>query len=481
LDDKDKEKVKFKLNLLNLHFLGEQLDAITIEFYPIFIIEFINGYYTSKELFEKNNILIEYQNTIGLDSIKNDVDGNKLINSFEQVKREDIMETDEGKDENKEMSKSQSTLYKVKKFNSEDKIDKANKMENERSVSFAGIIDIEIDKTNEKNNKSKGNTKNKAKSEPLQNKEKNQNCEDFIIYLGLYNEIIGSFNDRINENENLNKINYKPEDCNDIIEIYKRKDKLNKIQLEKDYYKNKSEDIKKVKEKLQKIIANKKNNLNNLKEKINSYKEYLSNLEKSNKESSSLTTQQKILYNSFLNKKMIEICFVFFNKKVQNLYLIKDTLKENLKQDNESIKKRFEFYNSNKKGISSMIGFITHLMIYMSKCFDITLPFPLCLNGSKSFIVRGKKDKEKDFLPLHCDLKREDKYGNFETGLNYLKYDLKEIINFSSMFQQIISEKDYNKLFQDKENNMFFYFFINFNHCLLEFVKNIQKLFDKIN
>ena len=211
MDDKDKEKVKFKLNLLNLHFLGEQLDAITIEFYPIFIIEFINGYYTSKELFEKNNILIEYQNTIGLDSIKNDVDGNKLINSFEQVKREDIMETDEGKDENKEMSKSQSTLYKVKKFNSEDKIDKANKMENERSVSFAGIIDIEIDKTNEKNNKSKGNTKNKAKSEPLQNKEKNQNCEDFIIYLGLYNEIIGSFNDRINENENLNKINYKPE------------------------------------------------------------------------------------------------------------------------------------------------------------------------------------------------------------------------------------------------------------------------------
>ena len=84
MDDKDKEKVNFKLNLLNLHFLGEQLDAITIEFYPIFIIEFINGYYTSKELFEKNNILIEYQNTIGLDSIKNDVDGNKLINSFEQ-------------------------------------------------------------------------------------------------------------------------------------------------------------------------------------------------------------------------------------------------------------------------------------------------------------------------------------------------------------------------------------------------------------
>ena len=158
---------------------------------------------------------------------------------------------------------------------------------------------------------------------------------------------------------------------------------------------------------------------------------------------------------------MVEICFFFFNKKIKNLYLINDALKVDIKQDNDSIKKRFEYYNKNKKSISSMMGYITQLMIYMSKCFDIPLPYPLCLKGSKSFIIRGKKDKEKDYLPLHYDLKREDKYGNFETGLNYLKNDFKEIINFCLMFPQIISEDNYNKLFQDKESNMFFYFFVN--------------------
>ena len=110
-------------------------------------------------------------------------------------------------------------------------------------------------------------------------------------------------------------------------------------------------------------------------------------MEKSNKESFSLLTQQKILYNSFLNKKMVEICFFFFNKKIKNLYLINDALKVDIKQDNDSIKKRFEYYNKNKKSISSMMGYITQLMIYMSKCFDIPLPYPLCLKGSKSFII----------------------------------------------------------------------------------------------
>ena len=46
---------------------------------------------------------------------------------------------------------------------------------------------------------------------------------------------------------------------------------------------------------------------------------------------------------------MAEICFFFFNKKIKNLYFIDDSLKINIKNDNESVKKRFEYYNSNKK------------------------------------------------------------------------------------------------------------------------------------
>ena len=47
--------MNFNLNILNISFLGEELDTISIHLYPIFIIEFINGYYTSKELFDENN------------------------------------------------------------------------------------------------------------------------------------------------------------------------------------------------------------------------------------------------------------------------------------------------------------------------------------------------------------------------------------------------------------------------------------------
>ena len=423
--------MKFNLNLSNISFLGEELDTISIHLYPIFIIEFINGYYTSKELFDENNNFLKNKKTLRTNSIDNKIKGDNSTKLLEGIKKEDNNE------EKDVMSKSQIYFNKKEKFKSEDRSEQTNNINKREKI-----------------------------------------CYNFIIYLGEYNEKIRYFNEEINKKKDLNKINYKQENCNDIIEIYKRKERINKIKLKKEYYKNKSEEIKKIKEKLQKIVSNKKNKLNNLKEKINSNKEYLSNLEKSNKESFSLLTQQKILYNSFLNKKMVEICFFFFNKKIKNLYLINDALKVDIKQDNDSIKKRFEYYNKNKKSISSMMGYITQLMIYMSKCFDIPLPYPLCLKGSKSFIIRGKKDKEKDYLPLHYDLKREDKYGNFETGLNYLKNDFKEIINFCLMFPQIISEDNYNKLFQDKESNMFFYFFVNFNHCLLEFVKNIQKMFE---
>jgi hypothetical protein len=46
------------------------------------------------------------------------------------------------------------------------------------------------------------------------------------------------------------------------------------------------------------------------------------------------------------------------------------------------------------------------------------------------------------------------------------------------MFPQIISENTYNKIYKENEDNVFFYFFIKFNHCLQEFIKNIQKKFD---
>ena len=177
---------------------------------------------------------------------------------------------------------------------------------------------------------------------------------------------------------------------------------------------------------------------------------------------------------------MTEICFVFFNKKITSLYLIPKFFNKVIKNDNKDFSmRRFEIYNTNKKKISSMMGHITQLMIYMSKCFDIPLRYPLWLNGSKSFIIKDKKDKEKDFLPLHCDLKRDDKFINFENGLNYLKNDFKEILNFCAIYQKIIPESEYMKLNRDNEEYTFFNYFLCFNNCLGDFIKNIQNMFDE--
>ena len=445
----------------------------------------MNGYYTTSELFKKNNILINlnYNKKFSIDSLDNNFKRENIIKEIKEEKaKRDMNKT-------QQIMNGRTASISIGQFQIKNKLalkleeknhkrNKSNKKENERSSSFAEINDSELNKNKEKINKNKINIKNKSKSEQVEIKEKKMNCYNFDEYFNVYLEKILYFRDDLNKEKNSNINNIQIDNCENIIEVYKRKERINKTKIKIEYYKRKKEDIKKIKVKLQKIISNKKEILTNLNNKINSYKELSTNIEQNNKQTLPLVAQQKLLYNSFLNKKMAEICFFFFNRKIKDIYFIPDFLKINLRNDNESIKKRFEIYNTNKKRISSMMGYITQLMIYLSKCFDIPLPFPLCLNGSKSFVVRGKKDKEKDFLPLHCDLKREDKYGNFETGLNYLKSDFNEIINFYLMFPQIITENDYNKIFKNKEGNSFFYFFINYNHCLLEFIKNVQKMFD---
>ena len=457
LDKKDEEKIKFNVNLLDLSFLGEELYTTSIYLYPILIFEFMNGYYTTTELYEQNIALV---NANKIQNIKKDNSlkiGNFSSTPLDEIRNEDFLKgfIDINKESNAPLSKS----IIGKKMMSEEQITNIpNIRMSVRASSFIDFDHSELNKSKEKN-----------KSKLKINSEKKIDCIKFFSYFDAYIEKIIYFRDDVKKKKNENLNNNQFENCENMIEIYKRKERMIESIKLLEYYKNKREEIKKIKLKLYSIISNKKTLLTNLNQKIISYKEQCQKLEQSNNQSKLLVAQNKMIYNSFLNKKMVEICFFFFNKKIKNLYLIPDS---------EATKKRSEFYNSNKKRISSMMGYITQLMIYFSKCFDIPLPFPLCLNGSKCSVVRGKKDKEKDFLPLYCDLKREDKYGNFETGLNYLKNDFNEIINFCSMFPQIWPENIDYKIKNNNENNEFFFYFIKFNHCLQEFIKNIQKKFD---
>ena len=450
MDKNAQEKIKFNINLLDLSFLGEELYTTSIHIYPIIIFEFLNGYYTTAELNAKNNDLINANNAQNENVLKT---GNLSSCPMEDTHKEEFLKgfIEINKDTNTPLSKS---IIMKKNIG-----DKDEQITNNTRMSVRPSID------------SKLNMK-------MGFKEKKINCYKFNDYLNVYIEKIIFFRDDVMKKKNVDLNNVQFENCDTIREIYKRRERMNEEKKLINYYENKREEIRKIKDKLEKIIKQKEALLSNLKKEIGSYKERCEKLEQTNNKSISLVAQNKSIYNSFLNKKMVELCFFFFNKKIKNLYFISDFMKISYKPDNESTKKRFEFYNSNKKKISSMMGYITQLMIYFSKCFDVPIPYPLNLNGSKSSIVRGKKDKEKDFIPLYCDLKREDKYGNFETGLNYLKSDFNEIINFCAMFPQIISENNYNKIYRENEDNAFFYFYIKFNHCLQEFIKNIQKKFD---
>lgn len=497
LDANDEEKIRFNLNLLELSFLGKDLYKVSIYHYPMLILEFMNGNYTTTELFKKNEDLKKESN------IDENLD---LGNGWQNIQADEIEESNI-KDQNESNAKDRTSsvtninpnLPIIKKIedrsssiaNLEEAKKQQQKKAKNKSTRFSAIeiggdsklvqgLKKEISKDNVKKTKEK----KKSKKYSIAMKEKKIEDYTFDNYFNKYFEKITYFRDEIKkaptivENESDNNTSEEIENYQKIIELYKRKERIKKIKEQIEFYKNKGQKINNIKQKIQLIISNKSNLLKNLNEQITNYKIKYTELKTNQQNMIPIVAKNQLIYDSFLNKKMVEICFIFFNKKVKSLYFISDILKNTIANENNELKKRFDYYNKYKKTISSMMGYITQLMIYMSKCFDIPLRYPLMLNGSKSFIVRGKKDKEKDFLPLHCDLKRDDKHGNFETGLNYLKDDLKEIINFCSMYPEIIPEKKSTEFEKDNDEYLFFYYFINFNHCLCNFVKNIQKIFE---
>ena len=68
----------FHINLFELSFLGKELYTVSINYYPMLILEFLDGYYTTKELFEKNNLLDD----ISQKKLSNDLDENLNIGSL---------------------------------------------------------------------------------------------------------------------------------------------------------------------------------------------------------------------------------------------------------------------------------------------------------------------------------------------------------------------------------------------------------------
>ena len=480
--------MKFNLNLLELSFLGKDLYTVTIYQYPMLILEFMDGNYTTTELFQRNNLLISGNDP----EDSNNIDDNSNSGNFLENMPE-INSINDEEESSQIYEKKDDTFVVVSKDMIQGTLEEENGLVVSSSATEIkkthnknlGNNKIDEEKDNKKDKKNKKN-KNKKKTKVYSKEIKMKKIDNygFNDYLCLYLEKILFFRDELNKVKKVQSnqeksFNLKIDNYEKIIELYKRKERINQIKRKIEFYRKKNVDIKNLKEKIQDIICNKKYILGKLNEKIYSYKEKYTELQNNKNTLVPLIAKKQLIYDSFLNKKMAEICFFFFNKKIKSLYFIPDFLKIPLKNDNDSVKRRIEYYNKYKKEISSMMGYITQLMIYMSKCFDIPLRYPLMLNGAKSFIIKGKKDKDKDFLPLHCDLKRDDKYSNFENGLNYLKSDFKEIINFCSMYPEIIPENENNKSYKENDDNTFFSDFLYFNRCLGNFIKYIIEMFEQ--
>jgi hypothetical protein len=509
LSEDNVELMKFNLNLFELSFLGKDLYTVSINHFPILILEFMDGYYTTNELFRKNTIIDKRKTS-------NDIDNNLNIGSYLDSNN-DIEKIDEEvsnsiNDRNTCLATNRITENSVKKSSNDSQnnwviLEKEKKKKTmPRGSAYMDYEELKKAQIKEKLNNNKlekekekeekklrSKKKNKKASKEMKEKKKVDIC-NFSDYFDLYLEKILYFRDELMRVKSDNSQKCNIDKSNDKLILYKRKEMVDQMKKEIEFKQNKNKEIDKLKEKIKIIIENKKNILMKLKENINVYMKKYEELDKKREEITYDLSRLQLLYDSLLYKKMAEICFVFFNKKCLIFFKeIPEFLKKSQLQGYVIATKRSDFYydKETKRKISSMMGYITYMMLYMSKCFDIPLRYPLWLNGAKSFILKGKKDKEKDFLPLHCDVKKDDKYGNFEIGLNYLKNDFKEIINFCAMYPEIIPKDEYRKFIKqnDQNNNqfepkddldkkMFFDYFIYFSHCLGEFVKNAQKMFE---
>ena len=456
LDKEKKEIHKFPVDLGHLSFLGQELRNVTIYVYPIIILEFMTGYFTTEELYKENQKL----------SLQFSSDFEILEKPVKTLNQSVIGSTKPGNENTKETKDN-------------NNINKENQNEIKKELMKARTMIISNETNAQKTEKeSTGKSTNKPISGPLKKKaleniSKQLQCTDYFEYITTF-QMLKFYIDPQGNTEKKDQ-NFKAElgIFNENLEKYKRKIRILEMEKQIEFLKRKNEAIKELNKDLEEAIKQKKENLekvtNQLKPNKANYENKLNQL----KANLNGRGQYQLIYDSFVYQKMAEICFVFFNNKIPSLYCIPPFYNEPIDLSDQKRMERLDYYNKDKKNISAMMGHICQLLIYLSKTFNIPLRFPIFLNGSKSYILRSIKDKM-SFLPLYFDAKKDDKHGNFENALNYLKDDIKEVFNFLSLFPEIISNTDNENVNNMNGNYFFFFFFVIFNHSLFRFMKTVQ-------
>ena len=399
LDTKDNELLKFYINLSHLAFLGKEIDSVFIYHYPIIIFEFMTGYYTTNELNSENEkIITEKEDS---DQIINEGDwvlldqklklpifanpnkspkkSRNLKDCKENTKKNtnfaktvmfaketnDVSEKNNNATIGKKIKKIHRTTVSKNQSNNDN-------IKNEKFAAYQTEYPMKINNNNEIKDTKKPMTKSKSSV-----KFKNNEAISIKTYIKEYQRKICMILDLAKGEDDDNKNKLLLDNYIKYFEDVKRKIRIMRIKNEITFYKRKNEEMNIIRNKITKIIINKTNLLNDATKLI---EEKQNNYTKNNNYFQKITLdigKYKLLHESLLNKKIIEICFVFFNSKMSNLFILPSFSKTSLKNDtSDTIKKRFEYYNSNKRKISSSMGYICQLMIYMSQIFNINLRFP---------------------------------------------------------------------------------------------------------
>lgn len=92
----------------------------------------------------------------------------------------------------------------------------------------------------------------------------------------------------------------------------------------------------------------------------------------------------RIVYNSLKIKKTAELAYFFFNNICDRFYIIPAIT--------DDAKSLHFFYEKHYKELSVMSGIIAQMLNYLSYVFNIPFKYPILLNGSKSYIVKNKRE-----------------------------------------------------------------------------------------
>ncbi len=223
--------------------------------------------------------------------------------------------------------------------------------------------------------------------------------------------------------------------------------------------------LKKINEQVEKIIKQKNKNLIKSKECFDQKKNNYLNDKTILESEINKIPKYNFIVDTLINKKMIEIIFAFFNKQMEDLYSIPYDYSKNPILDKINIK--YQNTNDIKKIYSSMMGNVANLLNYISKSLNISLKYPFFINGSKSLLIKSKKNFIQIFLP-------DDRIDVFLNSIEYLKVNLREIINYLATYTNVINKEDYDKILKIQTTN-FFNLFVEFSQALYHFVQSIPE------